>query len=1041
MNLKLSLIFLVFGAVSAFAADFTSNGVAYSSVNDTQAKVTGLSSGFSGALIIPEKVNDYAVTSIDSKAFQNNSQITSVVIPSSVRNIGSYAFSGCTSLYKAEINAAITIINSYTFYGCTGLSSVVLPSSITTIGESAFENCSALRNITFPEKLTTFGTHAFKNSGLTTAVFPDGVTTFGTWSFESCKSLQYMKLPTTATAIAEGTFYNCTSLKFVTIPANFKTWGNNAFNYCHGLQRVYYLGMSKPEVSQYTFARCSPSLGIYVKSAAYSAVKQMNFFGDCVSTEIPLQLTADMVPFSADYDVDFSKAEGLTAYIAKSYDDTKSCVAMTAVTEAKAGTGLILKGKAGSTYTLTISASSPNAFDNLLLAALSPQTIEKSDAADPGTAKPAPIYKGSLSLSLDKSFYAPGEEVTLFYVGERPTGLKVRYMKGASVIESVDVNASPWKWRAPLNDFTGYMAVAYTQDDNNVETIYGTIGIDVSSDWTRFPRYGFVSDYGYAKTPTVVNTEAAKLARYHMNGIQFYDWHNKHHWPLGGTRENLLTSYQDIANRTVYNSVLKNYINSLHGVGAACMMYNLCYGMLDDAQSDGVDLSWGAYTDANHTNLDCHKLSSSWKSNIYLVDPSNVNWQNYLAQRNDDVYANLNFDGFHIDQLGSRATLYNYSGSTINLPAGMNAFVRAMKKAHPTKKYAFNAVSCYGGDEIITSESVDFAYDELWDAHANFSDLHDVIENNYEVSGRRLHTVIAGYMDYNKANSINTFNTPGVLLTDATIFALGGAHLELSGDHMLCTEYFPNANCKMSTALSSSITCYYDFLTAYENLLRDGGQEVSTTISSAGATLNVWPPKLGTVTSFSRQFPDKLVVNLLNYSQANSLSWRDMDGSQPEPTEMANLNLTLQIGRPVARIWAASPDYLGGMPVELNFSQSGSDVKLALPNLKYWTMLVVEYVAESKPSLSDVDYTFVAQQFTNVSDSRIYGEEAFLRIPSGLVSDTSKTVCLDFGTTGIRNVKSGIRTKNGYVYDLLGRRIGNDTNGICILNGQKVLKK
>lgn len=45
------------------------------------------------------------------------------------------------------------------------------------------------------------------------------------------------------------------------------------------------------------------------------------------------------------------------------------------------------------------------------------------------------------------------------------------------------------------------------------------------------------------------------------------------------------------------------------------------------------------------------------KSNIYLLDPGNAEWQAYIAQRNDDVYANLDFDGYQIDQLGNRGDL------------------------------------------------------------------------------------------------------------------------------------------------------------------------------------------------------------------------------------------------------------------------------------------------------------------------------------------------------------------------------------------------
>ena len=74
------------------------------------------------------------------------------------------------------------------------------------------------------------------------------------------------------------------------------------------------------------------------------------------------------------------------------------------------------------------------------------------------------------------------------------------------------------------------------------------------------------------------------------------------------------------------------------------------------------------------------------------------------------------------------------------------------------------------------------------------------------------------------------FNTPGVLLTDAVIFALGGSHLEL-GDHMLCREYFPSTALQMNDVLKTAMIRYYDFMTAYQNLLRDKDTEAEISVS------------------------------------------------------------------------------------------------------------------------------------------------------------------------------------------------------------------
>ena len=161
---------------------------------------------------------------------------------------------------------------------------------------------------------------------------------------------------------------------------------------------------------------------------------------------------------------------------------------------------------------------------------------------------------------------------------------------------------------------------------------------------------------------------------------------------------------------------------------------------------------------------------------------------------------------------------------------------------------------------------------------------------------------------------------------------------------MLCHEYFPNSNLKMSDELQSAIVAYYDFLVAYETLLRGVGTEKTFDISSANSavSINAWPPQLKKVTAYSKNVNGKDVVHLLNFRQANSLSWRDMDGSMPVPTTLTNLELSFKSTKKVTKIWAATPDALGGVPQELSFKQDAGVVSFKLPSLKYWTMIVIE---------------------------------------------------------------------------------------------------
>ena len=549
----------------------------------------------------------------------------------------------------------------------------------------------------------------------------------------------------------------------------------------------------------------------------------------------------------------------------------------------------------------------------------------------------------TVDLKTDKAIYAPGEEVT--FSGNVPSDAKIRYRHMGETIHEHDASGSQWTWTAPSADGQGYMVEVYRQKDAKTDLVLGTIAVDVSSDWTMFPRYGFVADFGKDKLADgVIEAEMEFLNRCHINGIQFYDWHNKHHWPLGGTMDKLDEVYKDIANRDVYNAAVKKYIDVQHSYGMKAMFYNLAFGVLDDARADGVKEQWNIYKKTGREDQDAHTLPGGWKSSIYLVDPGNTEWQSYLIERNKEVYHHLDFDGFHIDQLGSRGTRYDWNSNKVDLPTGYASFIKAMKKAHPDKRLVFNAVSSYGSNKIAATGNVDFCYNEVWGSEDKFSDLYTIIKTNDMNSNHTLKSIFAAYMNYECSN--REFNIPGVLLTDAVIFALGGAHLEL-GDHMLCREYFPSQDVKMSSALKTLIVRYYDFMTAYQNLLRGESSkaEVQVEVTSTATRkvpFNNWPPKEASVTTYAKKIGDKTVVNFLNFRTVDNLSWRDLKGTRPAPAKVIKSPVKIKYDAKATKVWVASPDQHAGAAQELAFTQEGGYISLTLPSLEYWTMLVIE---------------------------------------------------------------------------------------------------
>ena len=552
-----------------------------------------------------------------------------------------------------------------------------------------------------------------------------------------------------------------------------------------------------------------------------------------------------------------------------------------------------------------------------------------------------PAYM-NVSVSTDKAVYNPGDVVTfMIEKSSLPATAKVRYKNSNTVISEANVTGSGWTWTTPTFDFKGYIAEVYATN-NGVETIYATVGIDVSSSWTKFPRYGFLSGYSQL-TNDSINTVITNLNKYHINGLQFYDWQNKHHEPLPIVNSAPASTWKDIANRDTYFSTIQKYIVAAHNHNMKAMFYDLIYGAWNNAEADGVNNEWYIYTDNTHTNMDIFSLSSPFLSNIYLLDPSNTGWQQYFIHQINTVYQYLNFDGFHMDQLGDRGSRYTYDGTYLNLSQTFEPFINAVHTSNPQKYNVMNGVEQYG-QQGMASAATDFLYTEVWSPSDSYGDLATLIEQNNTLSNNTKNTVLAAYMNYDLANNAGYFNTPSVLMTNAVIFAFGGAHLEL-GEHMLGKEYFPNNNLSMKDDLKSLLVNYYDFLVAYQNLLRDGGSFNTVDISSIDKKISItpWPAAAGYVAVFGKKLNSTQVIHFINFTNSKTQNWRDNTGIQTSPVVITNAKLVFTSTIPVKKIWTASPDFIGGASRSLNFAQTGNKVSFILPELQYWDMVVVEY--------------------------------------------------------------------------------------------------
>ena len=545
-------------------------------------------------------------------------------------------------------------------------------------------------------------------------------------------------------------------------------------------------------------------------------------------------------------------------------------------------------------------------------------------------------YQEVLGFTKDKAKYNPGEEVT-FSVNGTHQNTVVRYKYLGRVVTEESLSSRTWTWTPPSEDFRGYM-VELVKTTDGEETVLGTVGIDVSSDWTKFPRYGFLSEFGNvsaAERMDILNN----LKDFHINGIQYYDWHNKHHIPLPTDETgHPAESWTDLFNREVYFETVEDYVESAKEKNMASMFYNLLFGAWNPEDGDGFEEEWLIFNDRIHNSINKHSLGDL--GDILIADPSNEEWQNYIFDKTAGVYSNLDFAGWHLDQLGNRGTVYDYKGYEVSLPETYQDFLVELNSKFPEKKMVLNSVDQYGQQKILNSP-VDFAYSEIWSRY-QYQDLVEVIKENYEFSDGTLNTVLAAYMNYDSQEG--NFNTPSVLMADAVIFAFGGAHLEL-GEHMLSSEYFPNTKLSMTSELSEKLKEYYDFQVAYQNLLRDGGIFNMPSIStfSEEVTINQWPPVFSQAAAVGKQFSGKQVVHLLNFDGLSTLQWRDNSKIQTAPKVKEDFVVEIETTQVPSKVWFASPDNDGGASHELEFTETGNKISVKVPYLEYWSMIVLEY--------------------------------------------------------------------------------------------------
>ncbi|WP_197517504.1 glycoside hydrolase family 66 protein [Microbacterium karelineae] len=351
----------------------------------------------------------------------------------------------------------------------------------------------------------------------------------------------------------------------------------------------------------------------------------------------------------------------------------------------------------------------------------------------------------------DKSRYAPGETVTVTaeVSGTGPVDFSLVHL--GAVVASGTVQATgdgevDWAVTPPAQDFTGYL-VHVDASDESTQT-----AVDVSSDWTRYPRTGYLDTYA-ADLPAAERQEIVQdLSRkYHLNSLQFYDWMWRHEKPIERDVDgDLVPTWTAWNGDVIAPDTVSGFIDAAHDENIAALPYSMSYAALEGFTAHGVDEDWRLTYRSDGSDWKFQMLPNRPDTTLWLMNPENPGWEGHITAQYADQISTMGFDGTHIDQLGNwggapDGGMDDILGDPVDLPGGFADLIDTTRDV--TGRLAgFNAVDGFGAEAIAGSSS-EYLYTELWENHETYAQVADYLDSQRAYSGGK-GALVAAYLNY-----------------------------------------------------------------------------------------------------------------------------------------------------------------------------------------------------------------------------------------------------------------------------------------------------
>ena len=345
------------------------------------------------------------ITSIGVEAFKGCASFEEIRIKPAITEIGNSAFSHCTNLKKfiiedsdVELKLGARIVESCQLDSVYIGRNINYPTSKSE-GYSPFYSNTSLRAVKITDKETEISENEFYGcTNLQRVIIGDGVTSIGNRAFSGCSSLKFFTFGSEVKTIGQEAFSDCTAVTEITSRAIAPpTCGAQALDDINKWDCKLYV--PKGYLASYQAAEQWKEF-LFVEEGDYTIAKKYTLTyivdgeeyksyqiaeGSAITPEpaptkegyefsgwstIPATMPAEDVTITgtfllatdvdeitikdtgkttwcSEYDLDFTNVEGVKAYTATGYNNITKTIWLTRVMEVPAGTGILVKGDAG----------------------------------------------------------------------------------------------------------------------------------------------------------------------------------------------------------------------------------------------------------------------------------------------------------------------------------------------------------------------------------------------------------------------------------------------------------------------------------------------------------------------------------------------------------------------------------------------------------------------------------------------------------------------------------------------------------------------